>query len=92
MSYYAPPRDRSLRGQLQRSLGELGTVLPHQKGATRDRTARGWYAELAGGELRFLGDHSGVAELAIERLQHGVAGSRPGQSRPVGISGVRAPS
>lgn len=71
---YVYERNRSLRGQLQNLLGDSGTVLPHQKRGTADRPARGWYAELAGGEVEFLGDHSLVAALAIEKLQHAPQG------------------
>jgi hypothetical protein len=61
-------RDRSLRGQLQRTLGDLGTVLPHQKRGTPDRIGRGWYAELSDGRVVFLGDHLLVATIEISKL------------------------
>lgn len=62
-------RDRSKRGQLQILLGERGTVLPHQKGGTLDRPARGWYAELIdGGAVVFLGDDTLIAAITIGQL------------------------
>jgi len=67
---YATEVSRSLRTQLQNMLGELGTVLPHQKRGTVDRPARGWYAELVDGKIVFLGDHSLIAGIEISKL-HG---------------------
>ena len=64
----APKYDRSRRAELQRLLGDIGTVLPHQKRGTVTRRAQGWYAELTSGKIVFLGDHSLVAALTIQKL------------------------
>lgn len=65
-------RDRTRRGDLQRLLGDLGTVLPRQAHGTSARRAQGWYARLdAGprkGETVFLGDYVSVSGLTINEL------------------------
>jgi hypothetical protein len=66
-------RDRSRRHELQRMLGELGTILPRLDHGTVSRPAQGWYAQLAGGEEVFLGDYAGLAVLTIEELKEGRA-------------------
>lgn len=70
----APPtsrrRDaaRSRRCQLQSLLGELGEVLPRQPHGTPELRAQGWYAQLRGGALVFLGDYAELAMLTIREL------------------------
>ena len=66
-------RDRSRRGELQRLLGNRGTVLPRQEHGTPARPAQGWYAELAGGAIVFLGDYCSLAALTIEKLSGNAA-------------------
>lgn len=60
--------DRSRRGELQRLLGDAGEVLPRMPRGTFTMPAQGWYARMADGELRFLGDHSPIAAHVIRRL------------------------
>jgi hypothetical protein len=60
--------DRSRRGELQRLLGDLGTVLPRVAHGSPERPAQGWYARLADGSEIFLGDYVAVAAVAINRL------------------------
>lgn len=68
-------RDRSRRGELQRLLGERGTVLPRQEHGTPARPAQGWYAELAHGVTVFLGDYCSLAALKIEKLHDNGVGA-----------------
>jgi hypothetical protein len=60
--------DRTRRGELQRLLGERGTVLPRFAHGTPERPAQGWYAELADGQTVFLGDYSMLAAITITNL------------------------
>jgi hypothetical protein len=60
-------RDESRRGELQRLLGDHGTVQPRQSHGTPERPAAGWYA-IIDGEAVFLGDYAALAVLAINRL------------------------
>jgi hypothetical protein len=60
--------DRSKRAQLQRIMGEMGTVLPHSPHGTVERPAQGWYARLATGKLIFLGDSAMLAAGKIRKL------------------------
>jgi hypothetical protein len=64
-----PKRDRSRKGELQRALGDLGVVLPRHEHGTVERPAQGWYAELTGGKVVFLGDYSALAVLRIQELK-----------------------
>lgn len=57
----------SHRMQLQRALGDLGEVLPRVPRGGGVHPAAGWYADI-GGELIFLGDHTGVAFVAVHEL------------------------
>ena len=59
---------RSRRRELQAALGELGVVCEYSWHGSPDRPARGWYAELVGGELVFLGDHTPLAFMRIGEL------------------------
>lgn len=61
-------RDRTRRAELQRMLGERGTVLPRVEHGTPERPAQGWYAELVDGKTVFLGDYSMLAVIAIANL------------------------
>jgi hypothetical protein len=61
-------RDRSRRGELQKLLGDRGTVLDRQGHGTPQRPAQGWYAQLTGGEIVFLGDYSLLAANRIQTL------------------------
>lgn len=61
-------RDRTRRGQLQRVLGDRGTILPCIEHATPEHPARGWYAELLDGSVTFLGDNAVLAGIAIDKL------------------------
>jgi hypothetical protein len=61
-------RDRSRRYELQRLLGDLGEILPRVECATPARPAKGWYARLSDGKIRFLGDNTRIAALAIAKL------------------------
>lgn len=61
-------RDRSRRAELQRLLGERGTVLPRVAHGTPETPAQGWYAELPDGSLRFLGDYTSLAAVAIASM------------------------
>lgn len=65
-------RDRSRRGELQRLLGDLGTVLERQSHGTPALPAAGWYAELTNGDVVFLGDYGALAVSAILDLHRGV--------------------
>ena len=58
----------SRRGFLQRELGDLGEVLPRIARGGGVYHAAGWYARI-NGELVFLGDHAGVALVAIAQLR-----------------------
>lgn len=60
--------DRSRRAELQRLLGDNGEILPWRARGTPTLRAAGWYARMADGKLRFLGDHTPVAMEAIRRL------------------------
>jgi len=64
----SPGYDRSRRGELQRMLGGLGTVLPRVMHGTPARPAQGWYAQLHDGREVFLGDYSMLAGMTIARL------------------------
>jgi hypothetical protein len=60
---------RSSKAELQRLLGDQGTILPRQMAGTIDQPAAGWYAVMASdGEVRYLGDRRDLAVLAIDRL------------------------
>ena len=61
-------RNRSRQAELQRMLGDLGTVLPRQAHGTIERRAQGWYAELVDGRTVFLGDYSMLAGMEIRKL------------------------
>jgi hypothetical protein len=65
-------REYSRRAELQRLLGELGTVLPRQAHGTLERPAQGWYATI-NEETIFLGDYAALAIVAISRLVERVA-------------------
>ena len=68
-SVEAAKYDRSRQAELQRMLGDRGTVLPRQKHGTVQRPAQGWYAELgADREVVFLGDYTSLAGVAIQRI------------------------
>jgi hypothetical protein len=67
--YTGGRRDRSRRGELQRLLGDLGTVLKRQSHGTPQRPAAGWYAKLSDGQIVYLGDYSALAVSAILALQ-----------------------
>lgn len=57
------------REQLQRLLGDHGTVLPRQDHGTPARPAQGWYAKLTADErIVFLGDYTTLAAVTIGRL------------------------
>lgn len=60
--------DRTRRGELQRLLGEAGTVLPRQRHGTVDRRAAGWYAELVDGRVVYLGDYVALAAIQIRQV------------------------
>lgn len=60
--------DRTRRGELQRLLGERGTVLPRVMHGTSELPAQGWYAELLDGKTVFLGDYTALAAAAISKL------------------------
>ena len=62
------PPSRTRQGELQRLLGDAGTVLPRQMHGTMARPAQGWYAQLNSGEEIFLGDYSSLAVAAIIRI------------------------
>lgn len=62
---------RSRQGELQRMLGEAGTVLPRQEHGTMERRAQGWYAELVDGSVVFLGDYTTLAAVRIRQLVGG---------------------
>ncbi len=69
---------RSRRIELQRALGDLGTIPPRQEHGTPLRRAQGWYAELHDGRTVFLGDYAGLALAEISKLveaHHGSATS-----------------
>ncbi len=61
-------RDRSRRGELQRLLGEHGTVRPRQSHGCPERPAAGWYADLPDGSTVYLGDYGALAVQAIVKL------------------------
>lgn len=61
-------RDRSRRGELQRLLGEHGTVRPRQSHGNPERPAAGWYADLTDGSTVFLGDYGALAVHKILQL------------------------
>ncbi len=61
-------RDRSRRAELQRLLGERGTVLPRLPHGTVDLPAQGWYAKMPDGAVVFLGDYVALATAAIDDL------------------------
>lgn len=60
-------RDRSKRAELQRLLGEIGTVLPRVERGSIEKPAQGWYARVEG-KLVFLGDHTALAAAGIQKL------------------------
>jgi hypothetical protein len=61
--------DRTRRSELQRMLGEHGTVLPYQSRGTAERPAKGWHVELAEThETIFVGDHMVLAVQQIALL------------------------
>lgn len=67
----------SRQAQLQRALGDIGTVLPRVARGGGEFSAAGWYARI-GDEpppaaaddraLVYLGDHTGVAYVTIDKL------------------------
>ena len=63
---------RTRRSELQRVLGDYGTVLPRVMHGTPARPAQGWYAQMhkgpRAGEEVFLGDYMMLAGMAIARL------------------------
>ena len=61
-------RDRSRRYELQRLLGDYGEVLPRVEQASAARPAKGWYARLTDGKVRFFGDNVPIATLAIAKF------------------------
>lgn len=61
-------RDRTRKGELQRLLGEHGTVLSRVEKGTIDRPAQGWYAQLRDDTEIFLGDTTMLAALKIREL------------------------
>ncbi len=61
-------RSRSKQAQLQRMLGELGTVLPRVMHGTPRCPAQGWYARLPDGRNVFLGDHAVLAGMNIAKM------------------------
>jgi hypothetical protein len=70
---------------LQRTLGDLGTVLPYQHCGTVERPASGWYVELAAGGEAFLGTQAALAHQLIIKLiagaeQRGTPRETPGAS------------
>jgi hypothetical protein len=69
----ASKRDRTRRAELQRLLGERGTVLPRVEHGTPELPAQGWYADLTNGQRVFLGDYSMLAAVTIANLN----GSEP---------------
>lgn len=67
MATAPPPHKASRRAQLQRQLGEIGTVLERVPRAGGRYRWQGWYAEI-GGELVYLGDHFPGACAMIDRM------------------------
>jgi hypothetical protein len=66
MSTKRPSKSRRI--ELQRALGDLGTIPPRQEHGTQQRRAQGWYAELYDGRTVFLGDYAGLALATISKL------------------------
>ena len=58
-------RDQSRKGELQRLLGEHGTIRPRQAHGTPERPAAGWYADMHDGRTVYLGDYSALAVQTI---------------------------
>ncbi len=63
-----PKRDRTRRYELQSLLGDRGEVLPRVECATPTLPAKGWYARMKDGKIRFLGDNTRIATLLIAKL------------------------
>ena len=61
-------QDRTRRAELQRLLGDRGTIQPYVARPSPARPAAGWYARLPDGRELFLGQGAILAGLAIIRM------------------------